>query len=160
MYGHVVFVVGLDALVRVRGVVWTVITTFVISPFYIAVVVEAVLLYLSVHILLPRRLANSDLDVHFLDPRQMGGFRPLGNLLKRSYYLYTAGLLLYLAWIYGPVVVPDEFVVSATTEAEDGTELVMGVRHREYPIEAVQFHPESVLTAVGHDVIRNFLAGL
>ncbi|MGB9952808.1 MULTISPECIES: anthranilate synthase component II [unclassified Haloarcula] len=56
--------------------------------------------------------------------------------------------------------VPDEFVVSATTETEDGTELVMGVRHREYPIEAVQFHPESVLTAVGHDVIRNFLAGL
>ncbi|EMA18045.1 MULTISPECIES: anthranilate synthase component II [Haloarcula] len=56
--------------------------------------------------------------------------------------------------------VPEEFVVSATTETEDGTELVMGVRHREHPIEAVQFHPESVLTAVGHDVIRNFLAGL
>jgi anthranilate synthase component 2 len=56
--------------------------------------------------------------------------------------------------------VPEEFVVSATTATEDGTELVMGVRHREYPIEAVQFHPESVLTAVGHDVIRNFLAGL
>ncbi len=55
--------------------------------------------------------------------------------------------------------VPEEFVVSATTETEDGTELVMGVRHREHPIEAVQFHPESVLTAVGHDVIRNFLAG-
>ncbi|EMA16360.1 anthranilate synthase component II [Haloarcula marismortui] len=56
--------------------------------------------------------------------------------------------------------VPAEFVVSATTETEDDTELVMGVRHREHPIEAVQFHPESVLTAVGHDVIRNFLAGL
>ncbi|MCJ0619357.1 aminodeoxychorismate/anthranilate synthase component II [Haloarcula hispanica] len=56
--------------------------------------------------------------------------------------------------------VPEGFVVSATTETEDGTELVMGVRHREHPIEAVQFHPESVLTAVGHDVIRNFLAGL
>ncbi|RKS83185.1 anthranilate synthase component II [Haloarcula quadrata] len=56
--------------------------------------------------------------------------------------------------------VPEEFVVSATTETEDSTELVMGVRHREHPIEAVQFHPESVLTAVGHDVIRNFLAGL
>ncbi|WP_336337170.1 anthranilate synthase component II [Haloarcula brevis] len=56
--------------------------------------------------------------------------------------------------------VPEEFLVSATTETEDGTELVMGVRHREHPIEAVQFHPESVLTAVGHDVIRNFLAGL
>ncbi|WP_435147702.1 anthranilate synthase component II [Halobaculum sp. P14] len=52
--------------------------------------------------------------------------------------------------------VPDCFDVTATTD-HDGTELVMGVRHREHPIEAVQFHPESVLTAVGHDVIRNFL---
>jgi anthranilate synthase component 2 len=56
--------------------------------------------------------------------------------------------------------VPEEFVVSATTTTDEGTELVMGVRHRDYPIEAVQFHPESVLTAVGHDVIENFLAGL
>jgi len=53
--------------------------------------------------------------------------------------------------------VPDCFEVTATTDA-DGTELVMGIRHREYPIECVQFHPESVLTAVGHDVIRNFLS--
>jgi anthranilate synthase component 2 len=52
--------------------------------------------------------------------------------------------------------VPDCFEVSATT-AHDGTDLVMGVRHREYPIECVQFHPESVLTAAGHDVIDNFL---
>jgi len=53
--------------------------------------------------------------------------------------------------------VPAAFEVSATAEA-DGQELVMGVRHRDHPIEAVQFHPESVLTAVGHDLIRNFLA--
>jgi anthranilate synthase component 2 len=53
--------------------------------------------------------------------------------------------------------VPDCFAVSATTD-HAGTELVMGVRHREYPIECVQFHPESVLTAVGHDVVENFLA--
>jgi len=53
--------------------------------------------------------------------------------------------------------VPDVFEISATTTTEDGTELVMGVRHQDYPIEAVQFHPESVLTSVGHDVIRNFL---
>jgi anthranilate synthase component 2 len=52
--------------------------------------------------------------------------------------------------------VPDCFEVSATTD-HFGEELVMGVRHRERPIEAVQFHPESVLTGVGHDVIRNFL---
>ena len=53
--------------------------------------------------------------------------------------------------------VPDCFEVTATTD-HDGEELVMGVRHREYPIECVQFHPESVLTAAGHDVIANFLA--
>lgn len=47
---------------------------------------------------------------------------------------------------------------SSRANRSDGVEeLVMGVRHREHPIECVQFHPESVLTAVGHDVIRNFL---
>jgi len=55
--------------------------------------------------------------------------------------------------------VPDCFDVSATT-ADSGEDLVMGVRHREHPIECVQFHPESVLTGVGHDVIENFLAGV
>ena len=53
--------------------------------------------------------------------------------------------------------VPECFEVSATAEHGDET-LVMGIRHREYPLEAVQFHPESVLTAVGHDVIENFLS--
>ena len=55
--------------------------------------------------------------------------------------------------------VPDCFEITATTTA-DGVELVMGVRHREYPIECVQFHPESVLTAVGHDIIRNFVSSV
>jgi anthranilate synthase component II len=50
--------------------------------------------------------------------------------------------------------VPDELVVSA--ESEDG--LVMGLRHRELPVEGVQFHPESILTESGHDLLRNFLA--
>ncbi len=52
--------------------------------------------------------------------------------------------------------VPECFDVTATTDHE-GEELVMGIRHHNYPIECVQFHPESVLTAVGHDVIENFL---
>jgi anthranilate synthase/aminodeoxychorismate synthase-like glutamine amidotransferase len=50
--------------------------------------------------------------------------------------------------------VPD--VLEITAESED--DLVMGLRHREYPIEGVQFHPESILTESGHDLLRNFLA--
>ncbi|QZA87436.1 aminodeoxychorismate/anthranilate synthase component II [Salinarchaeum sp. IM2453] len=52
--------------------------------------------------------------------------------------------------------IPDCFEITATTE-HDGTELVMGIRHCDYPIECVQFHPESVLTGVGHDLIENFI---
>ncbi len=50
--------------------------------------------------------------------------------------------------------VPD--VLEITAETDDG--IVMGLRHREFDIEGVQFHPESILTASGHDLLRNFLA--
>ena len=53
------------------------------------------------------------------------------------------------------VRVPDELEVTARTA--DGE--VMGVRHREYPVEGVQFHPESVLTPVGPRLAENFLEG-
>ncbi|WP_254536282.1 anthranilate synthase component II [Halomarina litorea] len=52
--------------------------------------------------------------------------------------------------------VPDCFEVTATTEAGEAS-LVMGIRHREHPIECVQFHPESVLTSGGHALVENFL---
>ena len=52
-----------------------------------------------------------------------------------------------------PATVPACLEVTATT----ADETVMGVRHREMPVEGIQFHPESVLTAGGHDLLRNWL---
>ncbi len=52
-----------------------------------------------------------------------------------------------------PPTVPDEFVV--TSRSDDG--IIQGIRHRELPLEGVQFHPESILTVVGNDLLANFL---
>jgi anthranilate synthase/aminodeoxychorismate synthase-like glutamine amidotransferase len=48
---------------------------------------------------------------------------------------------------------PDELEITA--ETADG--LIMGLRHRTHPVEGVQFHPESIMTSVGKDLLRNFL---
>jgi anthranilate synthase component 2 len=60
---------------------------------------------------------------------------------------------------------PDCLEITAWTELDGSEGLgaagaideIMGLRHREYPIEGVQFHPESIMTACGHDLLRNFL---
>jgi anthranilate/para-aminobenzoate synthase component II len=62
----------------------------------------------------------------------------------------------YHSLVVSPDSVPDELVITATSS--DG--VIMGLRHRELPVEGVQFHPESVLTASGPALLGNFLAQL
>ena len=52
---------------------------------------------------------------------------------------------------------PADLEVSAWTRDRDGTRVIMGLRHRKFPVEGVQFHPESVLTAAGKQIVENFL---
>ncbi|KJS05901.1 MAG: anthranilate synthase component II [Gammaproteobacteria bacterium BRH_c0] len=53
---------------------------------------------------------------------------------------------------------PDCLEITAWTQTDSGEiDEIMGVRHREFAIEGVQFHPESILTQHGHDLLRNFL---
>jgi len=59
----------------------------------------------------------------------------------------------YHSLVIDPATVPACLEVTAHTD--DG--IIMGVRHRELPVEGVQFHPESILTAAGHDLLKNFL---
>ena len=59
----------------------------------------------------------------------------------------------YHSLVVAPDVTPDGLEITAWSD--DGE--VMGVRHRELPVEGVQFHPESILTEHGHDLLRNFL---
>jgi anthranilate synthase/aminodeoxychorismate synthase-like glutamine amidotransferase len=58
----------------------------------------------------------------------------------------------YHSLVVDPATIPDCLEVTATSDG-----VVMGLRHRTLPIEGVQFHPESILTGVGHDLLRNFL---
>ena len=59
----------------------------------------------------------------------------------------------YHSLIVNPESLPD--FLEVTSRTEDG--IVMGVRHKSLPVEGVQFHPESIMTRVGHDLLRNYL---
>ncbi|WP_369601001.1 aminodeoxychorismate/anthranilate synthase component II [Hahella sp. SMD15-11] len=64
----------------------------------------------------------------------------------------------YHSLVIDPETLPDCLEVTAWTRNPDGSrEEIMSVRHREMPIEGVQFHPESILTQHGHDLLANFL---
>jgi anthranilate synthase component 2 len=63
----------------------------------------------------------------------------------------------YHSLIVSPEGLPEELEISARTNDGETGETIMGLRHRQLPIEGVQFHPESVLTTQGRQMIENFL---
>ena len=69
----------------------------------------------------------------------------------------------YHSLVVSRETLPDCLEVTAWTEREDGGfdepvfDEIMGLRHREHPVEGVQFHPESILTEHGHALLKNFL---
>jgi anthranilate synthase component 2 len=64
----------------------------------------------------------------------------------------------YHSLVVDKASLPDCLEVTAWTDNHDGSvEEIMGLRHREHPVEGVQFHPESILTEHGHALLKNFL---
>jgi anthranilate synthase component 2 len=63
----------------------------------------------------------------------------------------------YHSLVIEPGTLSDEFEISAWSDMPDGSREIMGVRHRRFPLEGVQFHPESFLTLRGSDMLRRFL---
>ncbi len=81
--------------------------------------------------------------------RDHGVFRGLPNPMEATRYH---------SLVLDRATLPPCFEVTAWCEHDDGSmEEVMGVRHLALDVEGVQFHPESILTAAGHDLLRNFL---
>ena len=78
-----------------------------------------------------------------IEHRGLGVFEGLPNPLTATRYH---------SLVIDPATMPDCLEVTATCEG-----IVMGVRHRSLPIEGVQFHPESILTDSGHELLANFL---
>ena len=66
----------------------------------------------------------------------------------------------YHSLIVDQASLPDCLEITAWTQDEAGNmDEIMGLRHKTWPVSGVQFHPESILTAAGHELLRNFLDG-
>ena len=64
----------------------------------------------------------------------------------------------YHSLIVEETSLPGNLAITARTPEKDGGSVIMGLRHKTLPVEGVQFHPESVLTEGGREMIRNFMA--
>ncbi len=83
--------------------------------------------------------------------RGQGVFRGLENPLEATRYH---------SLVVRRETLPACFEITAWTALPDGgVDEIMGMRHRELPVEGVQFHPESILTRQGHELLKNFLEG-
>lgn len=105
LYINLFFNLGFEQAVELNGLARVIVINLLIFPLIqIPLIIEFGLMYFSIHFLLPRYIAKADLDLFFYDPRNMGGLSPIGDLFKKSYYLYTGCLLLFFLFVYWPTI--------------------------------------------------------
>jgi len=82
----------------------------------------------------------------------------MSEILHDSKTIYRSLKNPFSAMRYHSLVIdPDRLPADLSISAQTSDQVVMGVRHRSYPIEGVQFHPESILTEEGKKLLKNFL---
>lgn len=104
------FFIGIPVILRSDGLAGL-FGNFVIVPFvYVPVTTDFIATYLGLQLVLPRRIRDSDLELDFLDPQGLGGLRPVGELVKHSYYYTMLGMIGFALFIYGPWVFDNSIV--------------------------------------------------
>lgn len=113
---NAVAIIGLPELLSTGGLA-NALQFLVVIPFGYAPVMAAFLAtYASIEVAVPRRLAASDIGLYYLDPEELGGMRPIGELVKLAYYYLLAGLVIYAVALYGPYILGGYFAFDAGTE--------------------------------------------
>ena len=111
-YIFVIFVLTIPNLIGVDGLGLVMYSQLVSFPLIIIpIFCELGISYVAVHISIPRRIAKTDFGLFYYDPENLGGFKPIGQLLKRSYYIYTLIVLLWFFETHAPILL-SEFTTS------------------------------------------------
>lgn len=103
-YVFIGLVIGFADLYNISGLVAIYANTVTYPLIIIPILTDLLISYVAVHVLVPRRLKKANMGLFFYDPRNLGGFEPIGELLKQSYYIYTAILLLWFLQSHLPVL--------------------------------------------------------
>lgn len=97
----------ISLLIIYNNYIDTFIFLFFNSFLYIPLVIDFFISFITIQLIVSDNLiSSSDFDIFFYDPRDFGGLKEFGGLLKKSYYFYTIALLLYLLLSYGPYIFP------------------------------------------------------
>jgi len=112
---NAVAVIGLSQLYGQGGLA-DVLQFLVVIPFgYVPVLAAFLATYASVEVALPRRILRSNVPLYYLDPENLGGMRPVGELLKLAYYYLLSGLVIYAVALYGPYILDGVLSFTAAT---------------------------------------------
>jgi len=106
-YGYLLATGRIPTIVEYEGFAglfgWLVVIPFVYAP----ILLETAAIYASLHVSLPRRFDREDVTFYYFDPHNLGGLRPIGELLKHSFYLFVAAVVLLTVLLYAPFVFPE-----------------------------------------------------